>query len=250
MGVRRIGGIVCLAACLRGSARGSADVITDGTAAATIDGGTIGSVAPPAFPATATFENFNEGDSFTPSFTDPLSGIQFFTSSAAGNTNLVIEYANSTSWTAPMFQNNKYLTGNGYSPGNGASLGAQFGFNATLPQLARSVELDIAGDSVSGPYGVSLVIQNSSGVTLGLQTANFGPGFPQQVHVRAESANFDIAKFQIVPGSGGFDGVDNITALAPEPATGATGAVVLMSGFGRSIGRHAGNRRRLAFSRS
>jgi hypothetical protein len=186
----------------------------------------------------ASFENFNEGDNFKPSFTDPVSGITF-SNSIMGTTasNFTIEYANSASWPAPMFQNNKYLTAGGYAPGNGASLPGQWGFTGTLPQPARTVELDLAGESLSGTYSVSFLIQNIDGVTLASQTVNFTSGPPQQYHLTQSSANVDIARFLIVPGTNGFDAADNISALVPEPTVSIGGAVGLIYALGRTLAR-------------
>jgi hypothetical protein len=195
----------------------------------------VSQVASNAFagtPAIATFENFDEGNAFHPSFTDPASGITFSDSTSA-NANFVIEYATNSSWSAPMFQGNRYMTGNGFVPGDGASMGARFGFTATLPQPARFVELDMAGRGVTGTYSVSLVIQNSSGTTLGSQTVTFNPDEPQQHHMRVDSQGNDVARFLVTTGTSGFNAVDNIN-FVPEPSAGVFGMAMLVAMLRRS----------------
>lgn len=223
IGTGGIGILMCVTVLLCGSARGADDVITD--AGEAVSAGVASTISPGAAIGfgSATFENFNEGMNFVSSFIDPASGITFSNSTFG---NFVIEYGNDSSWPAAMFQNNKYLVAGGYAPGNGASLPGKFGFTATLPELARSVEMDVAGSSdASTPYTVTLVVENSLGATVGSQTASFTPAAPQEIHLTASSANLDIAQFMVVPGTGGFDGVDNINEIVPEPGVGVAAMI-------------------------
>jgi hypothetical protein len=185
----------------------------------------------------ANFENFSEGTSFKPSFTDPRSGITFSNSTAFLG-NFVIEYATNSTWSAPMFQNNRYLVANGYVLGNGASLPANFGFTAMLPQLALLVELDVVGNSSSSavPCGVSLLIQDSGGATISSQTATLTSGSPQQYHLKAESPICNFARFLITTSNAGFDGVDNINVLTPEPSAAVGGALLIFPLLWRGSG--------------
>jgi hypothetical protein len=222
MGIRGIASIFCLIALLAASARGQDDVLTDLVTTAS---------------GVATFENFSEGASFKPTLTDPLSNI-VFSSSTAVNHNFVVEYANQPSVPAAMFQNNKYLSANGYSPGNVGGLAGNFGFTATLPQPAQYVELDLAGtrgSGAAGAYGVSLLALDTTGAALGSQTVSFGTvGLVQQYHLRVDAPDFTIAKFMLTTSDEGADGVDNIYASVPEPTTTfAATAMILAIGTAR-----------------
>lgn len=230
IGTRGIGAILFVLTFLFGSARGSDDLITDGGPAVDVSGGSAITGPGAVGFGSATFESYAEGSSYKPSFTDADSGI-FFSNSTAANGNFVIEYASGSNWTAPMFQNNKYLGANGYAPGNGASLPAEFGFTGTLPQWAKSVELDVAGDSSTSAslYSMTLTIQDMDGVTLGSDTVNFNSNLPQEYHLTASSTKINIARFLLVPGTNGFDAVDNINAIVPEPSDGVAAAVGVMS---------------------
>jgi hypothetical protein len=229
--------IFCVLTLLCASARAGVNSITDfGT---TVDLDTTTDIAPTTETAlvasgVATFENYAEGAHFKPSFTDPVSGIAFSNSTAA-NGNFVIEYANSSSWTAPMFQDNHYLAANGYAPGIGASLPARFGFTATLARLSLFVELDLVGlNSGSSHYDVSFLIQNTGGATLASQTVSFTSGLPKQYHLRLDSSSYDIASFRITTLDVGCNAIDNINAFAPEPSVAAAaGALMLMPALRR-----------------
>src|SRR5207237_3987844 len=110
----------------------------------------------------ATFENFSEGDSFKPSFTDPLSGITFrnSTTSLGG---FGIDYSSSA------FGGSTYLTSGGYISGpTGIVYGANFGFTADLPALSNQVSIDVMR-SDGDVSQIALIGLNSSGQTIAQQ---------------------------------------------------------------------------------
>jgi hypothetical protein len=156
----------------------------------------------------ATFENFSEGDSFKPSFTDPLSGITFRDSSHPGG-GFVIDYS------ATLFGDGNYLTAGVYVPGPGSGFGAFFGFTGDLPQQANEVGVDVR-------YGadrseVSLQGFDALGNLLAQQGGPPGQNllpFSLEIH----SSAFEIRSFRVSVG-GGAAGYDNISyTIVPEPA--------------------------------
>ncbi len=118
-------------------------------------------------------------------------------------------------------------------------MGAKFGFMATLPQLARFVELDLAVSNHTDPYSVSLIAQNSNGVQLGSQTITVTNFNPEQFHLKVESASTNIAKFVLTTGTSGFNAVDNINAAVPEPSAGIACAAAFLAMSSRGSRRRA-----------
>jgi hypothetical protein len=108
----------------------------------------------------ATFENYTEGRSFKPSFTDPLSGITFHDSTSDGNV-FAIEYS------ATQFGGGNYLSA-AYSVGPGFGWSAHFGFTADLPMAARSASVDIG---FSDGVGSAFLLQgiNAQGIVVASQ---------------------------------------------------------------------------------
>src|SRR4051794_33235460 len=139
---------------------------------------------------TANFENFTEGEHFAPSFTDPVSGI-FFTSSTAANHNFVIEFSNDP--RSPIYLNNKYLVGNGLAPGAGFSLASNFGFTAILPSAADKVRLDAGvGDSGTGPCAIVLTGYDAGNQIVAMDSIHGPLGNFTQVAIGIESDRFNI----------------------------------------------------------
>lgn len=158
----------------------------------------------------ATFENFTEGQAFKPSFTDPLSGITFRDSTASGH-GFSIDYA------IDPFGVSTYLTSGGYTPGDGRTLGYDFGFTADLPAPAIRVGLDVAyvPGTVGSPAGTMLRAYNTSGAVVAQTTV---PGFvASPFHLEATSLAYDIVRLSItVPDIA--TGYDNVSyTVLPEP---------------------------------
>jgi hypothetical protein len=94
-----------------------------------------------AHAALATFENFPEG-SLGSSFTDPVSGIEFFLPTSSSN--FFVDFATQINGVAlPPLLPTSYLTGSSFKAGNDGHLGVDFGFTAELPEPTTTLVMDL-----------------------------------------------------------------------------------------------------------
>jgi hypothetical protein len=155
---------------------------------------------------TATFENFSAGQSFQPSFTDPLSGIHF-----RNSTNFPAPGGFVIDFSPTYFGGGNYLTAGGIAVG---ALGGNFGFTADLPLAANEVDLDVMY-VLNSPTNVLLQGFNTQGTLVAQQAGQ--TAFRHQFNLAINSANFDISTFKVSV-DGGAAGYDNISfVVVPEP---------------------------------
>jgi hypothetical protein len=184
------------------------------------------------FVRTATFENFTEGQSFGPSFTDPLSS-ESFREPTGPLKGFSIDSASG------LFGGGMYLTSGGYSPGPGGGVFSTFGFKGDLPSLANRLSIDVShlgGDTSQ----VSLTGFNSLG---GVVSQSFGQADAQDpFRIQVTSNSFNFASFQVQVPPGLSAGYDNISfTIVPEPSIVATlGGIVAF--FPRSRRFHRARR--------
>jgi hypothetical protein len=165
-------------------------------------------LAQAAITRVATFENFNEGDSFEPSFTDLLSGITFHDSTHA-NGGFTIEFSGTE------FGGGNYLSAGGYAPGPGHSWAGNFGFVGDLPSLAQRVSVDVT-HSVGDTSSIKMRAFDADGNLLMVDSAPMGA--PPNFVLTVTSRNFAIARFQLQGGAAIATGYDNISyEIVPEP---------------------------------
>ncbi len=161
----------------------------------------------------ATFENFNEGDVFFPSFTDPLSGIFFAESGGPSPGFWVIEFAGPFP-TLPTITPGNWLNNSGFAPGPGFGINFEFGFRAILPELADRVGMDVVYATDPGAL-LTLEAFDSNGTRVGMSQVAPTPGNFLELHIEASSAQFDIRSLRVTA-SNMFAGYDNV-AFTPEP---------------------------------
>ncbi|HEX3358555.1 MAG TPA: hypothetical protein VHS31_16390 [Tepidisphaeraceae bacterium] len=178
----------------------------------------------PAFPtlaATATFENFSEGQSFSTSFTDPLSGI-FFSNPTALNHDFVIEYGGPDP-QLPDITPGHYLKSNGYAPGDGISVSPNTGFTATLPSAALLLSMDFVYIS---PGTLTVNAFDAQGNIVATQSVTPPPGNFLEGHLALQSPS-PFVKFTATSTVDGI-GYDNIHFDVPEPSTLGPVATILL----------------------
>jgi hypothetical protein len=177
---------------------------------------------------TATFENFKEGDSFEPSFTDPLSDITFSDSTYGS---FGIDYS------AMQFGGGNHLA-TMVIVGPVSSWDNFFGFTGTLPAPANRVSIDVSYPGFENVSGLLLKAFDGRNNVVAQQ---FGPpNYPAEPFtMQVTSSQFDIAKFQIVP-NGGIDSVyDNISyTIAPDPMNLASIATATLVYAARRARKH------------
>ena len=156
----------------------------------------------------ATFENFAEGQSFKPSFTDPLSGITLRDSTHPSG-GFSIEYSSTE------FGGGNYLTAGGYAPGPGNHWGANFGFIGDLSSPANNISVDVSYPGFGDSGSVVLKGYDSVGTLIAQQAG--APGAPGPFTLTIHSSQFDIVKLQVTVDA--IDtGYDNVSyTILPEP---------------------------------
>jgi hypothetical protein len=178
----------------------------------------------PAHGGVATFENFNEGDFFFPSFTDPLSGIFFAESTGPDPGEWVIEFTGPLAGL-PTISPGNYLVSVGYAPGPGASLPYQFGMRGVLPELADRVFMTVA--YASDP-GASITMEGFDDAGSLVATTTIIPPLAsfRELEIGVVSSSVNIRSFRVTP-TNIFVGYDNIT-FVPEPGAAIVAACPLV----------------------
>jgi hypothetical protein len=157
---------------------------------------------------TATFENFTVGQTFKPSFTDPISGI-IFTNSTGPTDDFDIADG------LVEFSNDNYL-----GSGSPAGWSWEFGFTGKLPAPADQVSIEVSDGGIGYDSNVTLegldknnnVIAEQSGIST--PPGTFGP---DPFTIQIISPDYNVVSFQVIA-VGIFTGYDNITyTILPEP---------------------------------
>jgi hypothetical protein len=157
----------------------------------------------------ATFENFTEGQFFTPSFTDPLSGITF-----SGSTHISGGFA--IDYSDTQFGGGNHLAA-AYTPGPTGGWDPNFGFAASFPSPANRASLDV--DYQNNP-SVLLLKAFDSANNLVAQQAGPAPGAPDPFTLQVASSQFNIVRVQLISGGSVSTAYDNVSiTVAPEPAS-------------------------------
>lgn len=164
----------------------------------------------------ATFENFNAGDSFNSSFTDPLSGIFFHHSTHPPAGGFVIDYS------PTFFGGGNYVT-SGAGPTGG--LGAYFGFTGDLAAPANHVSIDVYSSGGFQP-DITLKALDATGA---VAAQDSGPSvFTDPFTLEVTTASYKITKIQLFAGAAAA-GYDNISYSVPEPT--ACGLLAMTCAF-------------------
>jgi hypothetical protein len=160
---------------------------------------------------TATFENFAEGQNWSLTMTDPLSGIVFSEPTALGQ-NFIIEYGGARDGM-PTILPGHYLKSNGHVPGDGIAIAPNTGFKATLPNPTHFVSLDFA---YVGPGSLTLQALDDLNQVIATATVTPPDGFFLESHITLSTGDSTTFRaFRAIPTLGG--GYDNITFDVPEP---------------------------------
>ncbi|MHC4159873.1 MAG: PEP-CTERM sorting domain-containing protein [Planctomycetota bacterium] len=173
-----------------------------------------GTLVESTYATIADFENFSEGFCAS-SFTDPDSGMFFYDLLDIDNA-ACIEYVGPSA-NRNIFSDTNYLTGSGYSPGDGASLGYNFGFTADLGLAADFVSVDVFFSNHQTNGTLTLNGYNN-GNLVKTETLLFS-GFHnfEETTISIEAPLAEITRIEVIP-DGMFTGYDNVTAV-PEPTT-------------------------------
>ena len=167
----------------------------------------------------ADFENYSEGATFNSIFPETKSQI-FFSNANSISHSFVIEYGNNLG-PQSFFNSNKYLTSNGFSPGDGISLAGNFAFTAYTPGPANHISMDIAAISNSAtPCTVTLSGYSIDDQLIASDSFTLPNTFGPTIHTfQIDSTSYNITRFTTSLMNLCSAGYDNITLTSiPEPS--------------------------------
>jgi hypothetical protein len=154
---------------------------------------------------TATFENFTVGQTFKPSFTDPISEITF--SNATSSVEGFAIASGLSQFAGTHYLNSASDTGWTY----------QFGFTGNIPVSADQVSLEISDGGSSNTAGVTLEGFDANNALVAQQSGSSNE--PDPFTLQITSSQYDITSFKVIA-AGIFTGYDNIGyTILPEPAS-------------------------------
>jgi len=206
----------------------------------------------------ADFESYAEGFSQHP-FTDAASGIVLtreggFPDSTGQQT---VEFANSLAPgqpadAPPFYQNNHFLAGSGFTPGDGWSLSGLYDVNIAFPLACKSISLDVGytnlGTIAITAFDASNAVVASDGLTI---TSDQPKWSAKSFHLDAPSGVFITRAEVRVTGdvAVGYDNIEGTqgtggTAI-PLPPAAPTGLLALAAAgiFARTKTLGSGTRR-------